>query len=143
MKNSIVKKGALIALGLTAFGLVTTQTSPFQAVENQAIFIERASAGTASCLSVYSQLSAESVNTGGNYGLVNDSTSLSTAWSRLSAASDASVSGTKITDGSSNIYVKYNESSRATFSGKGYTTVGTISLSSGPDSVKKIRFTKP
>lgn len=61
----------------------------------------------------------------------------------LKSGSDATFDGKKITDGLGNVYYKYVQSSTATFQGKGYNLVGTISINSGPNSTQKIRFTKP
>ncbi len=94
------------------------------------------------CYQVWTGLTAECFDVGGSYGLVNDKTSFATAFNNLKSASDAKFDGSKITDGKGNVYVKYSPSSTETFQGKGYNIVGGLSISSGPNSVKKIRFTK-
>lgn len=88
-------------------------------------------------------LKSQCIDAGGTKGLINETTSLTTAWTMLKSGSDATFDGTKITDGLGNVYYKYVQSSTATFQGKGYNLVGTISISSGPNSTQKIRFTKP
>ena len=93
-------------------------------------------------MQIWNSLSAECFDTGGNYGLVNDKTPLATAWSNLQNASDAKFDGSKITDASGNICIKYTPSSTETFQGKGYTIIGGLTISSGPSATKKIRFTK-
>ena len=88
-------------------------------------------------------LKPQCIDAGGTQGLINETTSLTTAWTMLKSSSDAKLDGTKITDGLGNVYYKYVQSSTATLQGKGYNLVGTISISSGPNSTQKIRFTKP
>lgn len=95
---------------------------------------------------VWNNLKTASIDTGGtkDMGYVNQTTLIETAWNNLKASSDASYDGTKITDGTKNVYFKYKNSSATTetLNGKGYIIIGTISISSGPNSVQKIRFTK-
>ena len=143
MAYKLFSKVLFVGLGAIACTVATTELTAIAPLNSHTSSIGSVAAQSGGCLSVYTQLSNESLNTGGNYGLVNDTTPLSSAWSRLQSASDANFDGVKVTDSSNNIYVKYQESSSTTFQGKGFNTVGTISLSSGPDSVKKIRFTKP
>ncbi len=141
--KTFLKSGFSIGLGLVLIGVVSSSIRVFNTSGNSVTFLQRASAQTSGCLTIYAQLSAESIDTGGSYGLVNEKTSLSTAWAKLKSASDAktNTNGT-ISDGKGNVYVNYIQGSTATFQGKGYTLVGSISLSGGPDATKKIRFTK-
>jgi hypothetical protein len=92
--------------------------------------------GTA--LAVYRALLVQSSTAGGKYGLVNSTTSITLAWNLISTAQGSVVnSNGTVTDNKGNVYVKYEQTSTI----PGFTLIGTISISSGPDAVKKIRFT--
>lgn len=97
-------------------------------------------------LQIWDKLKSGSVNTGGNknMGFVNENISIDKAWESLRLGSDASYDGTKITDKKNNVYFKYKNSklTTETLGGKGYSVIGTISISSGPNASQKIRFTK-
>jgi hypothetical protein len=141
--KSLLRIGLSLSLGVAVFGGASLEPQSFNIGSKTVFFEPIASAQTSNCLTVYSQLGKESIDTGGDYGLVNEKTSLSTAWAKLKAASDATLNEKgNISDGKSNTYVNYVQSSTQAFASKNYTIVGSISLSGGPDAKKKIRFTK-
>lgn len=142
--KSFEKFGFCIGLGFILLG--GSSFEPKMSATNDRPFtvLSSASAQTSTCLLIYNQLAAESKDEGGTNGLVNYKTSLSAAWSKLKSASDVKASSdtTLISDGKSNFYKNYIQSSTETFQAKNVTIEGSISLSSGPDFVKgkKIRF---
>ena len=93
------------------------------------------------CLVTYMNYFNKAKDYGGPQGRVNEVTPISTAWNALKRASDATVvvPDSQVRDGKGNVYQKYNQTSTI----KNLTLVGTISISSSPDSEKKLRFTKP
>ncbi len=136
-----------LSIGLSAclIGLPSSIAHPSDMVKSRYLVGEKTIALTVTandCLTIYKKLEAESTDAGGNFGLVNTKTSITTAWTSLQSASDAKFDGTTVTDGVANFYVKYKESSAPELDKKGYITIGTISLSKGPQAVRKIRFTK-
>jgi hypothetical protein len=148
--NPPLKYSILLGLGITLAGIALPPNAERIKLPSgtASIFVLPASAQTNTSLTIFKALKAESTNTGGNEGLVNEKTSLATAWKNLAAASDAKKSATDatlISDGKGNYYKNYIASSTETFAGKGYNLVGSIQLSSGPDSIAptKVRFTKP
>ena len=134
-----MRKSVAISLLCASIVALSSFSPEFISIENRKLENVK-SANT--CIQVWNILVAECFDTGGNYGLVNDKTPLATAWTNLKNASDAKFDGSKVTDGLGNIYVQYTPSSTATFQGKGYTIVGGLAISAGPNCTQKIRFTK-
>jgi hypothetical protein len=142
-KRSAIKSSMYLVLGIFLTGMLAFEPR-LNAGSGTVAFLNGASAQTSNCLTVYNQLSTESTVVGkGNYPLVNEKTSLATAWGKLKAASDATfnASNSTISDGSKNIYVNYYPASAEQYEGK--TIVGSINISGGPAATKKVRFTKP